>query len=645
MYDLLNYDDEQANLTNDLKKCIDYIDNFLENNNSNICIINGKNNTGKTTLVKYLLNKIKNSMLLVPTNRTKKILLYNYNLNAKTIHSEIYNWNGGVYEDSYTYYIPSKKNESSNCIYIFYNSFIISDFYNAGILKKYKYGSEKLLSDILHYIFGDNLENKSENKIIFIGNNTLLNPVYENLCPALDKKYIEETYKLSVCEYELKELIGEDSKSLLSSFLSDCINKSDFNNIDIKADDKDIFVLDDDSFLDEFINLRLSDKFAQEIIITSSHYEAYEYNLKIREKLGRKTNNLERMDKLILLDSIEIGNITLYNGEFVYIESISEDESIIIEQKVNDKKYKIVLRKANIFYFPDKVPVIYNVYIYENCIYSDEEYISKPVIDLIKEYERKNNLRITENLIAVKYGYAITCHKAKDGKWKNVFVDCNTYHPNKMTKDYFKWINTAITVSSNKIFFKNTPNIKLGINLNADVKEIDYENIGKILLDIIKNNTNLDERYDISISDRDKYNYVVNFCNKDNISRKIRLYYNKKFLISHILPLDDNDESKLIIENLRCLINKKISDKQEEIPKLNNDVLDDIIRRNVLSLRDNGFQVEVKLMPYRIRFELVYDGEEISVDFNYKKDNVISKIQYNPEFNQELIKRINNIIG
>lgn len=63
------------------------------------------------------------------------------------------------------------------------------------------------------------------------------------------------------------------------------------------------------------------------------------------------------------------------------------------------------------------------------------------------------------NALRVKFGYAITCHKAQGGEWKSVFIKCSTYHQNQKTKDYFKWLYTAITRSTNKIYLLDAPNL------------------------------------------------------------------------------------------------------------------------------------------------------------------------------------------
>jgi hypothetical protein len=59
------------------------------------------------------------------------------------------------------------------------------------------------------------------------------------------------------------------------------------------------------------------------------------------------------------------------------------------------------------------------------------------------------------NALKVKFGYAITCHKAQGGEWDRVFVD---YHGRVSLKSHpLRWCYTATTRGINTVFAINTP--------------------------------------------------------------------------------------------------------------------------------------------------------------------------------------------
>jgi exodeoxyribonuclease-5 len=59
------------------------------------------------------------------------------------------------------------------------------------------------------------------------------------------------------------------------------------------------------------------------------------------------------------------------------------------------------------------------------------------------------------NALQVKYGYAVTCHKAQGGQWKRVFVDQGYVTEDMMGADYYRWLYTAFTRASEKLYLVN----------------------------------------------------------------------------------------------------------------------------------------------------------------------------------------------
>ena len=59
------------------------------------------------------------------------------------------------------------------------------------------------------------------------------------------------------------------------------------------------------------------------------------------------------------------------------------------------------------------------------------------------------------NALQVKYGYAITCHKAQGGEWKRVFIDQGYISEDMISPDYYRWLYTAFTRASEKLHLVN----------------------------------------------------------------------------------------------------------------------------------------------------------------------------------------------
>ncbi|MCR5043978.1 MAG: AAA family ATPase [Bacteroidaceae bacterium] len=61
------------------------------------------------------------------------------------------------------------------------------------------------------------------------------------------------------------------------------------------------------------------------------------------------------------------------------------------------------------------------------------------------------------NALQIKYAYAVTCHKAQGGQWINVFIDQGYITEDMLTPEYFRWLYTAITRATTRVFFVNWP--------------------------------------------------------------------------------------------------------------------------------------------------------------------------------------------
>jgi exodeoxyribonuclease-5 len=61
------------------------------------------------------------------------------------------------------------------------------------------------------------------------------------------------------------------------------------------------------------------------------------------------------------------------------------------------------------------------------------------------------------NAVQVKFAYAVTCHKAQGGEWSNVFLDLGYISQEHLGTNFYRWLYTAITRASNKLYLINLP--------------------------------------------------------------------------------------------------------------------------------------------------------------------------------------------
>src|SRR5690554_1466708 len=57
------------------------------------------------------------------------------------------------------------------------------------------------------------------------------------------------------------------------------------------------------------------------------------------------------------------------------------------------------------------------------------------------------------NALQVKYAYAVTCLKSQGGQWACVFVDQGFLTEEMLDTSYFRWLYTALTRATEKLFW------------------------------------------------------------------------------------------------------------------------------------------------------------------------------------------------
>ena len=140
-------------LNDQQKEAVDLIIKFVSSS-ADCFILEGSAGTGKTTLVKHLLDKLDKlkhqSKLMAPTGRSARILNSKTNISTKTIHAYIYaldkiqvnddatNPDQPGYADSndsaHRFYFPLKQEEPSSALFVIDESSMIGDLENKGDL-------------------------------------------------------------------------------------------------------------------------------------------------------------------------------------------------------------------------------------------------------------------------------------------------------------------------------------------------------------------------------------------------------------------------------------------------------------------------------------------------------------------------------
>lgn len=447
------------------RECLHTLSNFLlKEDKEGLFLLKGYAGTGKTTLIGALVSQLwqikLKYVLLAPTGRAAKVISNYSGKQAFTIHRHIYypkkTTNGGV---NFTL----KKNKYTNTLFIIDEASMVPDI--ASENKLFENGS--LLNDLLQYVYsGTNC------KVLFIGDTAQLPPVKSELSPALDEHILSLQFNKNISLVELNEVVRQGNNSSVlnnATELRELLNDSFFEEFKFDINKgTDVTRLREGNEIIE----HLQDSYSNHghegtVIIVRSNKRANLYNKQIRERILFKENELSSGDFLMVVKNnyywleptSEAGFIA--NGDIVEVLEIFDIKEIY--------SYRFAEVKLRMVDYPNMNPIetvlIMDTLTSETAsmTYEDSNRLYQEVLLDYKEesskYKRFMKVKKNKyfNALQVKFAYAITCHKSQGGQWPHVYVE-QPYLPEGISKDYLRWLYTAITRTQKQLYligFKN----------------------------------------------------------------------------------------------------------------------------------------------------------------------------------------------
>jgi tRNA A37 threonylcarbamoyladenosine biosynthesis protein TsaE len=479
-------------LTSQQADLISELDSFLSNKNDCVFLLKGYAGTGKTFITKGLTEYLKtirrNYKLAAPTGKAAKVIQQKTKSKANTIHRSIYSFKEikehqvEETDSNQFYYELNVNRDSLDTVYIIDEVSMISDKYQEE--ESLRFGSGFLLRDLLKYI------NTSQNKkIIFIGDTAQLPPVGMNFSPVLDEKYLRNEYGLNLKTFELTEVVRqvENSGILKNSLvLRKSIKDDEFSKIEFDTNYPDIEHIDHENLMQNYIESCGNQINGDSIVIAYSNASVTEYNKRIREHFFPGQLIICPGDKVMATNNKDLNGFVISNGDFGLVRQVAEEPEIRkVQLKKKSRKTKKIeytqielkFRQVEVgFRDPDNISHFFQCQIIEDLLYSNLPALTADennaiYIDFCIRYQHlkrgtkefKDTLRSDPylNALRLKFGYAITCHKAQGSEWKNVFINCKT-HQKELSAGYFRWLYTAITRTSDKLYTLEEPHIPPG---------------------------------------------------------------------------------------------------------------------------------------------------------------------------------------
>lgn len=473
------------NLSAGQEKALTKIEAFLTSQ-SQVFMLKGYAGSGKTTilkgLVEYLYAIERGLILMAPTGRAAKVIREKTGKEAYTVHKSIYSYEDLVEVkngESFFYYYKIRNNDDvHNKIFIVDEASMLSDAKSEA--EFFRFGTGHLLTDLLTYT---RIRTETANtKIIFVGDPCQLPPVNENSSKAFDTTYLQEKFGVCVEEAEMKEVKRQSGDSGIlnaAARIRKSISSGFFNDFNLIGNGRDIFNPPYSSFLHTWDQAA-----SPKIILTYKNKTALDLNLQVRErKYGDRNLPVQKGDTIIMGGNNYRKGI--FNGEFAVVNDAAALTATRTIGLRGQPPVTLTWRSVELV-FPDAENnnKIVSGKMLENFLYGDNFlqpaetqalYVDfcmrhkdlKPGTDEFKQAIIKDEYF---NCLLLKFGYAVTCHKAQGGEWQNVFTvwdhdstngfDCfqdAQRRSGKTNEDFYRWAYTAVTRASGKLFVLNPP--------------------------------------------------------------------------------------------------------------------------------------------------------------------------------------------
>ena len=666
-----------------------------------VFIMKGFAGSGKTTLLGGLARALerdkKKFRLMAPTGRAARVLSRTTGLEATTIHRGIYSLDDlretqasdPEHGRKLVYYFSLRMHdEVGGTTFIVDESSMISNVYSQG--ETFRFGSGRLLDDLMTYArIGDP---EAGTRIVFAGDPAQLPPVGMSTSPALDEAYFLTNYRTQCLSATLTAVTRQQEGSHIirvADMVRESITTGRFSSFFIPADGKEIIRLKENEWREKYLEMA-----GEKLIIAHKNHTVNAINREVRNRLLGGFPPIGENDRVI-----SCANNYLYgimNGEFgkVIRAATSTIKRTVHLQGKNGKKKKIVLswREVEVdFQGNGGDGKTINAYMLENfleggpvlspeerqALYVDFRMRHKKLKPRDPEFKIHLKNDPWFQALFLRYGYAVTCHKAQGGEWDDVLVfwdygfiprggspGTGEKTVNLQHADFFRWAYTAMTRAGKRLFLLEPPcfhpftgmfhavvipekisqlpepgegsdRVVVDHNWQKRLEEVSLDSAGRERQDHYIRLTHRMEQAGIQVRSVNRKYYEVFYtlgCEKETARFKFWLNGKEKFT-GRFAPVPAGTGSQALSEKVSAMLENLDSievirpEDQKPDPAETEDekrlfeeypFLETLSR--TLSMLVPGYRVTISRrdhLPYRERYHFIRHGQRAAVDFIY----------------------------
>lgn len=447
-------------------------------------VLQGSAGTGKSTLISTLVAHLKELnkeiKLMAPTGRAARVLARITRHKVFTVHASIYQHADVESEDDddLHYQFNLRHDCPENAVIVVDEASMIGNDTRVEYPQHafLAFGSGQVLTDLMQYA-GLLALLKSQVKIIFVGDSSQLPPFGESISTALSAPMLQQQFGLRCQSFQLTDVVRQAEHSPIlkqAQFLRDAMISQQFRRLSWQPRQADFDVPPEA----EAIRLKAEHPFSNTVILLAhSNRRVNELNEQVRAIIWQQAHAPLQINDILLVCCNHFKS-NLMNGDMVKVITIDaepEYKKITVPKRKNftTQTVHLLFRKVQIRFrvSHDEAQTIDTLILESfltgkrgNLLYEEQQALAydfhRRMIE--QKIDRKSPQYLDAmlndpymNVLQVKYGYALTCHKAQGGEWDTAIVDLEGKFFYKNEASY-RWMYTAMTRARKRLWFIGT---------------------------------------------------------------------------------------------------------------------------------------------------------------------------------------------
>ena len=394
-------------------------------------------------------------VLLAPTGRAAKVFGRFAGFQASTIHRRIYRGTEGMMND---FSADVADNPLTGAVFIVDEASMIGNGSGDPM-------SRNLLEDLIHYVYsGEGC------RMILLGDTAQLPPVGCRESPAMSVAVLKG-FGLRVTKAVMTKVVRQRRRSGIlynATKLRKNMLLTPLPEPELVIDRfPDVVSVSGEELEDEISASFTENGITETLVVTRSNRQATRFNLAIRANILYREEELSREELLLVAKNNYLWSARVKGLDFV----ANGDTAIVDAIYGTEEKYGFRFADVNLR-LPDRdlsfdCKILLDTLVSDTASLEPERYQSLYMSALndpdlfTPSTPVRTRMRILRsdpyvNALQVKYGYAVTCHKAQGGQWKNVFVDVGYVPPEAYESlEFYRWLYTAVTRATDRLALIN----------------------------------------------------------------------------------------------------------------------------------------------------------------------------------------------